>query len=192
MPKLIDYGVRFELIREAVVRVAARDGSAGVTLERIAAELQMSPSTLRRCLRSPDVLPELGAAKLARDKQYRRFLRGNPVRIERGSLEHARYRLWSELPLDEELTEHARAWSELVVHGTGDRIAQLRSEHDALMDALVRDVVQRSGVPTTRHEIEQVRLRALVDGLTAAVCSGRRTSADLERCLEAHVATFGG
>ena len=33
MPRLIDYSTRFELIREAVVRIAARSGGSAVTLD---------------------------------------------------------------------------------------------------------------------------------------------------------------
>jgi AcrR family transcriptional regulator len=187
MPKLIDYSVRFELIREAVVRVAARDGGRAVDLARIAAELQVSPSTLRRLLRSADVLAETGVVLVARKRQYQRFLRKRPKGVPEGSLAHVRFLLSIELPLDDEEIEWARAWAELTITGTGDCIVQLREAHDSYLDGLATKAVTMLAIPTARRELEAIRLRALLDGLTAAACAGRATAEQLEACLETHL-----
>ncbi len=112
MPKLIDCGVLFDLIREAVVRLAALGGVRAVTLTAVAAYLHVSPSTLRRTLLSPDVLPEMGVAWIERQRQYPRF-RGRPKGMVHGSVEHALLVISRELPTDEERLEHERAWREL-------------------------------------------------------------------------------
>ncbi|MET0837437.1 MAG: hypothetical protein ABWY19_01560 [Marmoricola sp.] len=187
MPKLIDYSARFELIREAVVRIAARDGGAAVTLESVAVEMRLSASTLRRTLSSPDVLPEVGVVWLARQRQQRRFRRGLPLRIERGSVGQAHWLLWGELPSDEEDIGQARAWAELTVVGTSARVATLRRDRDLYLDELVAQVIDFLEAAVASRELEGVRLRALLDGLVAAACRGTVTAEQMSASLEEHL-----
>lgn len=187
MPKLIDYSLRFELIREAVVRIAARDGGRAVNLATIATEMQVSQSTLRRMLRSTDVLAETGVVWLARNRQRQRFLHKRPKTIQPGSLAHVKWVMWKELPLDAEEVEWARAWAELVATGAGVRITELRADHERWLDSLVAEAVAMLAVPVARSGLARVHLRALIDGLTAAVCAGRITPEQLQACLDVHL-----
>ncbi len=187
MPRLIDYSTRFELIREAVVRIAARSGGSAVTLSSVATEMRMSASTLRRTLRSPDVLPEIGVVWLARQRQQRRFRRALPLRIERGSIGHALWVLWGELPRDQEEVDQARAWTELTVVGTSERVARLRRDLDLVLDDEVAQILDVLSIPAADRELEGVRLRALLDGLTAAACRGTADAEQMRASLDAHL-----
>ena len=187
MPKLIDYSSRFELIREAVARIAARDGGTAVTVESVAAEMHISTSTLRRTLSTPDVLPEVGVVWLARQRQQRRFNRGLPLRIERGSVAQAQWLLWGELPGDQEDIDQARAWAELTVVGTSERVARLRRDRDLFLDDVVAQIVDFLGVPVPSRKLESVRLRALLDGLTMAACRGTVAPEQMRASLDAHL-----
>jgi hypothetical protein len=187
MPKLIDYSARFELMREAVVRIAARDGATGVSLASVAAELNVSTSTLRRTLSSPEVLPEIGVVWLARQRQQRRFNRGLPLRLEHGSVAQAQWLLWGELPADQEGIDQARAWAELTVVSTSARVVRLRHDRDLFLDEVVAQIIDLLGVPLPSRELEGVRLRALLDGLTAAACRGAVTVDQMRAGLETHL-----
>ena len=190
MPKLIDWGVRFELMREAVVRLAAGGGAGAVTLTAVAAELRVSPSTLRRTLSSPDVLPEMGVAWIARQRQYPRF-RGRPKGVEHGSIEHAAWVIRRELPADEGALERERAWRELTTLDASPGSIELRDDHDAFLDGLVTSVVELVSPHGASNELEAVRLRALMDGLNGAVCRGSITLEAMQTALDRHMSEFG-
>jgi AcrR family transcriptional regulator len=170
MPKLIDWGARFELIREAVVRVAARGGGAAVTIDAVAAELNVSGSTLRRTLASPDVLPILGVEWILRERNFAWFNRDKTV--ERSELARAVAAVRSEMPRDAEDLDRERAWSALTELGASERIAKIRRERDKSLDALVTTLVSRMTTDERRRDFEVLRLRALMDGLVAASCRG--------------------
>jgi len=184
MPKLIDWGVRFELIREAVVRVAARDGGAAVTIDAVAAELNVSGSTLRRTLASPDVLPHLGVEWIVRLRRYAWF--NQETTVERGTLERAFQAVRSELPSDVEELDRERAWAALTVVGASDRVARVREAHDEHLDALVAAVVARLGLERMQGEFEALRLRALMDGLVAAACRDSITPEQMLAVFDRH------
>ncbi len=181
MPKLIDWGVRYELIREAVVRIAASKGAGGVSFASVAAELHISVSTLRRTLDSPSVLPQMGVSLLARARRQRRYMRGCPHGVERGSVEHVVWTLTSELPIDEEGLEQERAWVQLTGPGAGGACAELRRDDDDYLDALVRSALKRLG---TDEASQAIHLRALLDGLSAARCREALTVEEALGCLD--------
>lgn len=112
MPKLIDYAVRFELMREAVLAIAARDGAQGVSAATVAKYMGVSADTIRRSVVSPAVLPHMGLELVARRRRVRRLMHGRGGQ-EAGSLAAALSRLQVELPLDEVRLEEARAWASL-------------------------------------------------------------------------------
>jgi AcrR family transcriptional regulator len=187
MPRLIDWGVRFELIREAVVRVAARDGVAAVSIASVAAELHVSGATLRRTLDSPDVLPRMGAESLARERRYRRYIRGRPPGVEHGSVEHVVWILVAELPRDEQDLEQQRAWVQLTGTGASKACAELRSRDEDYLDALMPEVLGRLGTLVATRSQQAIRLRALIDGLVAALCREGVSVDDAVECLETFV-----
>jgi hypothetical protein len=187
MPKLIDWSVRFDLMREAVVRLAASGGAGAVTLSAVAAELQVSASTLRRTLRSPDVLPEMGVVWIERQRRYPRF-RGRPNGVEHGSIEHATWVISRELPTDEEEVDRERAWRELTTLSASPRSIELRDDHLAFLDNLVTAAIGLALPDGTSNELEVIRLRALVDGLTDAACRGSITGEQVLAALDRHMA----
>jgi AcrR family transcriptional regulator len=185
MPKLIDWGVRFELIREAVMRVAARDGGAAVTVDSVAAELNVSGSTLRRTLASSDVLPYLGVEWIVRLRRYAWF--NQEAAVERGTLERAVRAVRSELPRDAEDLDRERAWAALTVVGSSDRVAKVRADYHEHLDELVTRVVARLEPDEERREFEARRLRALMDGLVAAACRSDLTTEQMLGVFDRHM-----
>jgi hypothetical protein len=184
MPKLIDWGVRYELIREAVVRVAARDGLGGVSLPAVAAELRMSPSTLRRTVEPVDALPQMGAGLLARLRRQRRYLRGCPRGAANGSVEHMVWVLTAELPTDEEDLAGQRAWFELTGIGADESSAELRRADETYVDALIAGVLAKLGSDETTRIEQSILLRAVLDGLIAARCRETVTIEAAVECLD--------
>ena len=187
MPKLIDWGVRFDLMREAIVRIAARDGASAVCLASVAAELQISSSTLRRALSSPDVLPDMGVLWIARQRVRRTWRRGPQHGTEHGSVEHAIWCLVTEVPMHEEDVERERAWMHLTAAGASERTRKMRAEHDEVVDQLVRGVLVLIGSEAASRDHHATRLRALVDGLTLALCRSSITPEQARECLDAHL-----
>jgi len=189
MPKLIDYGVRFELIREAVLAIAAREGVQAITLARVAEQMQVSADTVRRTIRSPSVLPGLGLELVARRRRVRRLMRGrggHPAGTVEGGVEA----LLVELPLDDERLEEARAWCSLTASHAGaatDRAVELVREHDHLTRALVQELVGALALSGEVRDVEAARLHALVEGLTTRCVTGWLSSDEGRRVLEHHV-----
>ena len=66
MVRVLDYGVRIEQAREAVLAIVARDGVAALNQVSLAAELGLSLATVKRSVSSAKVLPRLGVDLLAR------------------------------------------------------------------------------------------------------------------------------
>jgi AcrR family transcriptional regulator len=186
MPRLIDYGVRFELIREAVVRVAAREGGAGVTIGSVAAELKVSGSTLRRTIDSSAVLPGLGVAWIDRMRQYPRFQLGKT--LERGTAERVIRTIRRELPIDDEELERERAWLALTGIGASGRCRESRDAHHAYLEGLSTLVVEQLVPDEARREFEATRLSALVDGLVAAACRGGISLEQMHATFDRHMA----
>ncbi|MCW2846897.1 MAG: hypothetical protein JWR90_871 [Marmoricola sp.] len=184
MPRLIDWGVRYDLIREAVVRIAARRGAEAVTIDSVATELKLHPSTLRRALSSPDVLRAMGVAWIVRRRGARLYLRGRGTH-EYGSVEHLSWALQMYLPLDEDDLEHERAWKELTTAGMDEQSARHRQNWDEALDKLIDQVLGMLGTePTSRPQLS-VQLRALIDGLISALCRSDITSDQAIECVEA-------
>jgi hypothetical protein len=184
MPKLIDWGVRYELIREAVVRIAAREGAGGVSFVTVAAELRVSVSTLRRTLDSPNALPQMGTSLLARLRRQRRYMRGCPRGVERGSVEHVVWTLTSELPVTEEDLEQERAWVQLTGPGASEACTELRRGDEDYLDALMLGALKRLGTEESFRAQQTIALRALLDGLIAARCRETVTVDEALACLD--------
>src|SRR4051812_39947214 len=143
MPRLIDWGVRYELVRESVIRIVARDGVAGVSMAAVAQDMHVSLATLRRALDRPDRLSQMGVSLLVRQRRSRRLMRGCPPGVERGSLEHITWILASELPTDEEDREQVRAWTALTGPGAGEKATDARRADDGYQADLVFGVLER-------------------------------------------------
>jgi AraC-like DNA-binding protein len=108
MPRLIDYAGRFDQMREAVFDITLRDGPEAISLLAVAAELQMSVSSLSRSLRSANDLPLLGLQWV--EKRQRKHLFDKLSREVRASdaLRRAANALYGLLPSTEEMAEELR------------------------------------------------------------------------------------
>jgi hypothetical protein len=155
MPKLVAYDGRFELIRMAVVRVAALEGAAAVSFARVGEELRLSPSSVRRTMQYHEgVLEVLGLQLLQRrwNMRYRFGLSGReeseslsrsvePVQVDESTVrwwENERPRVRPApvhrgiaqfrrlLPVDEDDVWDARAWAELVGGSGRHRLADVQ------------------------------------------------------------------
>jgi len=185
MPKLVDYSARFDFIREAVCTVVLRGGAEAVNMRTVAAELRLSVASLRRALNSSEALPVLGLQLIERRRRAR-WLRGSG---ESDPLGRALAALAAELPLDEQRVEEAVVWGALTAARSrqDDRVHKLAADRDTALDSLVGRLVSVAEVPEPDRDYESTRLRAVVDGLTAAVCVGRLATTEAGRMLHRHV-----
>jgi hypothetical protein len=185
MPKLIDYGVRFELMREAVVRLAAAGGAAAVTLAAVAQEVRLSTDTLRRTLRSPDVLPQLGVEHIARQRRHRDLTTPGLHNPSLPMIERVKRSFELELPLDEDRLVEGRAWIALTRSCALPAVLKHREAHESYLLALAARAVEV--VPEGVRRCEQLRLFALVDGLVAGGCSELLTPEEMTSVLRLHL-----
>ncbi len=93
-----------------------------------------------------------------------------------------------ELPSNEEELECERAWAELTGVGATARCRELRDEHNEHLDRLMAAVMPRLVPDEQRREFEAMRLRALVDGLIAAVCRGSMSLEQMHATFDRHMA----
>lgn len=192
----------FERVRAAVCAIALRDGAARVTQRSVAAELGVSASSLRRLMRSPDSLPDLGLELVDRVRRIR-YLRSG--RLPRGALAgpdpqlpawRAIDGLFAWLPADREELDELVVWHRLVAAHPGHSEVATRSRKD--MDdgcaALTTAVVEVLGVEARWLDpaFEQIRLRALVDGVIAAACAGRMSATAATALVRQHLETTLG
>lgn len=198
----------FERVREAVCAIALRDGAARVTQRSVAAELGVSASSLRRLMRSPDSLPDLGLELVDRLRRIRYMRSGRPPR---GAVAGADQQvlawqaidgLFAWLPADQEELDELVIWHRLVAAHPGHSELATRSQKDmdegcaALTTAVVEALaVEMPGVDERWFEpaFEQIRLRALVDGVVAAACDGRMSATAASALVRQHLEmTLGG
>lgn len=206
MPKLIDWGVRFDLVREAIVRVAAREGAAAVNFTSVAAELKLHPGTIRRSVEAADVLPHMGMAHIAGQRSRRNYLRGRRGH-EYASLGHISWVLRALVPMGAEELEEERAWRALTSAPLDERCSKIRRSQDAEIDALVRSALltwesapgsvghpaiesqatESQAIELQAFELRAIGLRALIDGLVAARCRADLSPEQAVECLEVHL-----
>ena len=89
--------------------------------------------------------------------------------------------------MDQEDIELERAWLHLTVAGASEGARRIRSEDDDAVDHLIRGVLDRIGAQAVSRELQATHLRALVEGLTLAVCRSSITPEQARDCLDAHV-----
>ncbi len=89
--------------------------------------------------------------------------------------------------MDQEDIELERAWLHLTVAGASEWALKIRSEDDDAVDHLIRGVLDRIGAQAVSRELHATRLRALVDGLTLALCRSSITPEQARDCLDAHL-----
>jgi hypothetical protein len=189
MPQIIDYAGRFEQTREAVCTLVLREGAQAVRMDRVAAEMAVSRSTLSRVLAHADALPWLGREFVDRQDRTRRLVHG-----PRHQRDQPAWRAWYDelawlLPLDETRARHAVVRFRLSeAFGHGDpRLREADASRTEALDDLVRALVVALKVPADDSDEVWLHLRALVDGLVARVCRGQLPPDDARTVLSAYV-----
>jgi AraC-like DNA-binding protein len=190
MPRLIDYAGRFDQMREAVFDITLRDGPEAISLLAVAAELQMSVSSLSRSLRSANDLPLLGLQWV--EKRQRKHLFDKLSREVRASdaLRRAANALFGLLPSTEEMAEELRVWRSLIAaHARhSDWAREARDSRDRALDTATRLLVDCLEMSDEDARQEYERVRALLEGVTVLVCDGRLAPEVGASMIHRHVA----
>ncbi|MBB2891388.1 TetR/AcrR family transcriptional regulator [Flexivirga oryzae] len=189
MPKLVDHDARREEIVDAVMRVVARDGYAGLSVRTVAQEAGWSPGSIRHYFRTQQEL--IGFAMTTLSARVR-------VRIERqGSratdLDGVARLLEEILPLDSARRVESEVWLALAVAAhTDPELGAIWREVNTglhgLMESCVLVVAELSGraldIPA-----ETDRLHALTDGLALhGTLRPRLSAARMRAALRTHLA----
>lgn len=155
-------------IGEAVWRIIRRDGINAVSTRTVAAEAGMALGSLRHYFpRQPDAVAF--AMRLVIERATGRI---QSIIADAGDAGPDGLALLEQfLPLDDDRREEMEVW--LVFAGAAiadDELAPVKSESDAAMLDLIRQVVAASApddVAAARIQREADRMRALIDGLAA-------------------------
>lgn len=167
-----DYAAKRADVAAATWRVIGREGLAGASMRRIAAELESTTGILSHYFRDKDEL-----IMFAMEEFYDRLLKemvaaagqaGDPVaRLEAAVTEP--------LPLDAEREEGWRILFAFMSHSQGrgklrKRYQELYRTLIELMASLIRDVQQAGRIPADRDPVgEAHKLVAIVDGVGFSV-----------------------
>lgn len=186
MPKFVDYTERVDQVRAAVFHLVLEEGTAAVTIARVAQALDISTSTLKRLVSSSAALPRLGLQWVS-VRERRRWLPLLPgqVHFELETWERAVRVLEQRLPMDESRRDEERVFRAIAGAYRGAEWAReaaaerLQARDEALLRVL--DELGCSG-PDVYAD-----LRLLVDGLVEAVTNGRMEPDDARTLLNERV-----
>ena len=187
MPRLIDYGVRFELTREAVIAVTLREGAAAVNLQTVSRELGVSVATVRRFLASAGALPQLGLEHIERQRRNRRMNGGGVSLLTNPSAQRLMAAVRLELPLTEQRLEEARVWDALVTAYPGPVIDKFEERERRVRGHLFGALLHRLELPEEQRPLELLRLTAVMTGLTTQLVTGEITAEAAEEVIDHHL-----
>jgi len=197
MPKLVDYADRFDGIRDAVYTITLERGVEAINLDAVADVLQMSPRTIRRLIRSLDVLPQLGL-QWAERQHVQRLLRRDryALRSERPRSEQALEDLLEQLP-GRDHAEDRRVWWQLALAhvATCDWARAAYAEQQRtlaeLSEAALAHAVSDSDLDRAALDevpaVEVRRLHFLVSGAISAICLDGATYDEATAVIRQHV-----
>ena len=189
MPKLIDYRGRIDQIREAVFEITLRDGPSAISLPAVAAELQLSVSSLRRTLRSAHDLPRLGLQWVETRQRMHLFDRLSREVRASDALRRAADSLLSRLPSTEAKADELRVWRSLIeAHAGSDWARTARTDRDRSLDRTAQLLVGCLELADEESQYEHERLRALLEGVTTLVCDGRLAPEVAASTFQRHLA----
>ena len=141
-----------------------------MSVPAIAADMGISVSSLRRAVASSQSLVRLAVQLLERRRSGRVLLRGHPALCD-AAWGRALGAVWVLLPNDVESVAEEIAWRGLTAGPEPSwRIAELRAARDVSLELALRRLLLDLGVA---DPAEQLRLRALLDGLVVGMCEGR-------------------
>lgn len=182
MPALVDYAARFALIREAAFAIVLRDGPHALTRRAVAAEMAISVNSVCRL-----VAPGVDLARLAADdvrlrrRLYREALPRDDQRARGLAI------LCRLIPDEESRIPEELVWLRLTVAGNDALTSDLHHRDVEVTDAITWTLTAW-GVAERDRDEAATSLRALVDGLTLACCTGRSTPEEAVAALSRHLA----
>lgn len=191
MPKEVDHEERRRELADAVCRVVAREGLAGVSLRLVADEAGWSIGSLRYYFTTKDDMLAFALRRVG-DRIEERLLGAcvDPTMVSR-----LRSLVREMLPLDTTRREEALVWIAFAARSAVDaKLAPLADEVASRMRAafvgLVEAAVAAGEMPAdTDVARESLRLQALVDGLVVELVStpSRLTPEVALAAVDAHI-----
>lgn len=186
MPKIIDYPARFDELRTAVHEEIRERGTRGLSLPRIAERMGVSLSTIKRLLRSSEVLPHLAVQAVQRRQQSRWLPLPASRVLELQPWERELRALVRRLPLDQDSRTDMLVWrAALGAAPHAEWAASVEAARVAELDRIVERLLEQLGVvDAAQHRL----FRLVVDGVVEAVSTGRLPPDEARDFVEAHVA----
>lgn len=189
VPKEVDHEERRERIAEAVWRVVLREGIAGVSVRKVAAEAGLSTGALVHYVATKEALLAT-ADRLLVGRVVGRLEASPESDTVRGAVRSV---LCEVLPLDNERRTEAAVWFALAGRALVDEGAAER--HYSVFDGtreLCRDITRRLAAgghlaPGMDPEREARRLQALIDGLAVEGLVGRLGNVEMLGVLDGHL-----
>lgn len=167
MPKIVDHQERKEKIAEAVWRIVRRDGLDGVSVRRVADEMEISIGSLRHYFDTQDELLSF-SMRLLSQRVKERIIR-LPLS---GELRQDILQVIEELvPLDESRTAEAEVWLAFAAKGISQPSIRslIREAHEELYAGFRRTIEVLVAGGRAKEDVdvdlETRRLHALIDGL---------------------------
>lgn len=173
MPKEVDHEARRRELADAVCRVIARDGLAGVSLRVVADEAGWSIGSMRYYFTTKDELLEFALRRV--DDRIEQRLDASCVQPTLLGRAHAV--IDELLPLDVQRREEALVWLAFVSRATTDAklapmAADVWSRLNEVFVGLLRAAVEAGELPADLDLArEGGRLQALIDGLVVHLVS---------------------
>lgn len=167
MPKIVDHIERKNSIAEAVWRIVRREGLDGVTVRRVADEMDFSVGSLRHYFDSQDELLSYSMRLLAQRVKER--IQALPVGSD--PLRNIAMMIEELVPLDEQRIAESEVWLAFAAKGISvpSIRALSREAHDQLYEGFRGMIEHLAAGGRTKDglepEVEIRRLHALIDGL---------------------------
>jgi len=181
VPKVVDHTERRRELAEAVWRVIARDGVAGVSIRGVATESGWSSGALRHYFATRDELLAFACQQVTArvTERIRALDPPGTLRQQVGAV------LAETMPLDPERRIEATISFSFLALGLGDpALARVQREQYTALYEMCRQLVRH----LTGDEAAARRLHAVVDGLSVQILAGHLTpglaTAELDAYLD--------
>ncbi|RII19599.1 transcriptional regulator BetI [Streptomyces sp. YIM 130001] len=189
MPRKVDHRERRELLADALMRLAATEGLAGVSLRQVAAEAGVSTGMVQHYFRTKDEMMTFALGMVGDRVRARSEATATPV----SPRELVRGLLLQILPLDDtrRLEGHV-GLAFLAYAAVKPAIRQgLREDAEAIR-AFVAQQLRAAGAGGVDPELAAIGLMALVDGLGMQLLSRQYTEKDAVAALDTQLALIFG